>query len=434
MKQFVLYNSIQHKIFERADRDAPLRACAWPDLVFPSSHCTWRVGVRVRRIPFLLLELCRHLYMISPFAMNNDWQPPSPRPLPPKAPILRSKLVQVLHPGYSNRPRFLVLPANELAGRPCIPRYILLDACAVLANNVRGRLRSISSEDDVPAYVPSGTYLYFTDDFEANPQYPLCLSFHAWTPHKLRAHLPEHWRSQALGTGHERDMAEEDQLFALLKSQSPAEGNQMSSESLPQPTAVSSTSDPRRGPLDPACAITQEISRLQNAHLVPNSEKQWWSFHDLDSCLFSPHSGPDQPCNLLSVRADLNDPGMDQGHFVFVPYDKDAPYSKAAVTFFISDGLPDLAFQYHCRAVEIPTRIDPICLFSRFAWGIFEANSQTLESLQNHPVGIVRVHVPTTLQEIPLSRNHGEFKGRVEDFGSDDEVEDAEASYLPDFP
>jgi hypothetical protein len=94
--------------------------------------------------------------------------------------------------------------------------------------------------------------------------------------------------------------------------------------------------------------------------------------------------------NCLATRADLNGPGMDQGHFVF------APYAGKAVCVCLTDEMPDFAADYHLRAVNIPARIHPMNVYVRFAWGLFRASLHVLGEFAKLP-DVVIVAEPTFL-------------------------------------
>ncbi|KAJ7670202.1 hypothetical protein B0H17DRAFT_1141924 [Mycena rosella] len=138
---------------------------------------------------------------------------------------------------------------------------------------------------------------------------------------------------------------------------------------------------------DGQCTITGDWSRLQNSHLVPEAEEPWvhcglpfetvithlahkyvcqWSVRGMSGLTSNPQ-GIKSPPNCLAMRADLDGQGMDHGHFVFTPY------AGKADCVCLTNGMPDFAADYHLRAVKIPTRINPMNTYARFAWGLFRA-------------------------------------------------------------
>ncbi|KAJ7208472.1 hypothetical protein C8J57DRAFT_1257866 [Mycena rebaudengoi] len=89
-----------------------------------------------------------------------------------------------------------------------------------------------------------------------------------------------------------------------------------------------------------------------------------------------------------SHSADLNKPTFDDGHFVLFSYE------GSMITFFLTEGTPDLAFNFHLHAAHIPTRILPEFLHARFAW-------EHLQDCQGLASPVAKVEVPENLRSEP---------------------------------
>ncbi|KAF7305016.1 AAA-ATPase-like domain-containing protein [Mycena kentingensis (nom. inval.)] len=286
-----------------------------------------------------------------------------PKPLLADVPTLSYKALHISHPGYKHRPIFLRLTAYLVDQTCCFPLRSALDAASIMANNLDGYLAILDQtknppysridSDDPAALLPAGEYFYFTLDFEQNPQYAICRSFKAWSP---RYTLPPHWN--------------------LTWTQEPAHSSSWSAVSLCVPVK------------DGACLQTKETSRLHASHLLPRAEEPWWQYHHFDSFIRGNTAGINQWSNIITLRADLNAMGMDEGHFVFVPH------AGQITTIFLTDKTPDLAHTYHLQAVELPARIHPQCLFGRFAWNIFKANQGSLPGFFD-TADIISIEVPS---------------------------------------
>ncbi|KAK7038177.1 hypothetical protein R3P38DRAFT_2904837 [Favolaschia claudopus] len=271
--------------------------------------------------------------------------------------------VVVTHPGYEPPRVMLTLVAFQApSGIYGVPFHVVLDACCIVAKNREGTLREENSATDIsientatPILLP-GFYTYHV--LEGERQYPICTSFNAWSPPRQ---VPPHWNFPAMGVA--ADAAEY--------------------------TSASSDISTKVKMLDGQCALTGHVSRLQNTHLVPVAEIAWWQYREM-SLLTHNLLGPDSLPNCLALRADLCGPGMDQGHFVFAPYDGDA------VCVCLTPVLADFAMEYHLRALPIPSRIHPMNVYVRFAWGLFKATKLTLDNY-------ARMSSSVTVQEPDLS-------------------------------
>ncbi|KAJ7451042.1 hypothetical protein FB451DRAFT_991545, partial [Mycena latifolia] len=220
-----------------------------------------------------------------------------------------------------------------------VPFVVVLDACRILANNVDGTLRKMGSDVDLTApdnrsLLKPGLYTYSLTTGEA--RYPICTTFHAWAPPLV---LPPSWSGRTMGaTGDVPD------------------------------SNISNFSDVVKA-IDRRCAVTGATSRLESCRLIPAEEAPWVrlavSYHNM-GVKTNDFDDVNTPRNCLALRSDLNTAGMDQGHFVFAPYDGEA------VCVCLTRKVADFAFDYHLRAVSLPERTNPWNPYVRFAWGVFK--------------------------------------------------------------
>ncbi|KAF7302149.1 hypothetical protein MIND_00781800 [Mycena indigotica] len=263
-----------------------------------------------------------------------------PRPLIPPRTVPIPQRIDVYHPDYPTRTKILALSVfPNSQGVSGIPLLILLDCCYIIAQNRNGKLRALSSDVDIAiadVWIPSGKYTYHVS---GEFRYPICTNFLVW---KIPEHLPARW--------------------LVMGSRTPTGSCRLSSLST------------RVKVLDTACVLTGEISRLQACHLVPRAELAWWRHNGMNEALDNDY-GVDSEQNVMTLRADLNASGMDEGHFVF------APHQGVGVVLCLTDIIRDLAEDHHLRCFTIADRLKPHCFFARFAWGLFKSQASVFASL-----------------------------------------------------
>ncbi|KAF7327876.1 hypothetical protein MKEN_00367500 [Mycena kentingensis (nom. inval.)] len=276
-------------------------------------------------------------------------------PLPPytpptaEAPTRGFKFVVLRHPGLINKPPFLKLAAFEVDGCFGIPHHVALAAASLVAHNATGgRLTTedgdpISEEDN---WLHAGYYCFETAN---GPQYTICETFRLWN---FPSGLPVNWDFR--GT----------ELF----------------DKQPDHVAPSSVTEVVRK-LDTHCLLSGALSGLCGAHLVPRSEKEWWEANRMDLHLDTGYNTVDQTANVITLRSDLDETLMDAGHFAFTPYGP----QKQVVAVFLTSASSDLVNDFHLKAVHLPERIHPYCVFAQFAYAIFKANRMLLQTVQLVP-------------------------------------------------
>ncbi|KAJ7068889.1 hypothetical protein B0H15DRAFT_141365 [Mycena belliarum] len=291
-----------------------------------------------------------------------------------------TKTVDIYHPGYSSPKLLLILVAFEApSGQRGVPVSVVLDSCRILANNRDGTLHTMMDADvelTAPAndssLLPPGRYVYRVTGGDAcvvrvvefgcscvRRCYAVCTSFRAWTPPSV---LPPHWNSAAMGTRE------------------------------PSPASTASDCSTVVKMVDGRCAVTGDVSRLENSHLVPKEDELWWILKGMSGITSNRH-GINSPPNCLALRADLNRAAM-EGHLVF------APYAGTAVCVCLAEELADFAVEYHLRGIEMPSRIHPMNVYVRFAWGLFKRLHPLLRDLARDPsvVTIAEPHFPDELE------------------------------------
>jgi uncharacterized membrane protein YgcG len=104
---------------------------------------------------------------------------------------------------------------------------------------------------------------------------------------------------------------------------------------------------------------------------------------------------------MVSLRADLNMQGLDQGHFVF------APYRDKMVMVCVQDTAGDLAHQYHLREIRFPRERIPGCYqFTQFAWNVFKFSATHLGEIASSVGELPSMTPPPPPVPSPPKRPH----------------------------
>ncbi|KAF7327356.1 HNHc domain-containing protein [Mycena kentingensis (nom. inval.)] len=287
---------------------------------------------------------------------------PTPKQIDP--PTLALKTIFIKHPAYAGYPIFLRLTAYLVGDVYCFPLRLALDAAAIMANNVSGYFTPVESPQDIVSctdsaeLLPAGQYLFFVHNHNPSSPYALCMSFRAW---RVPSRLPAHW------------------LFSYELVKDALSDSQLS-----------------------------EVIRQRDERT--SCQQDWWDHNNIDSYILSPAtSGVDQAANVITLRADLTDLGMDRGHFVFAPYGVD----NQIAAVFMTPELDDLAYRHNLQSVQLPKRIHPYCLFIRFARSVFQTNNDLLERLATQP-GLVYIDVSDDLEQHIETRKASEKRRNAE--------------------
>jgi hypothetical protein len=130
--------------------------------------------------------------------------------------------------------------------------------------------------------------------------------------------------------------------------------------------------------------------------------------HDVAASFTRMAANIDDPVNIITLRTDLSDLGIDRGHFVFVPI------AGRLTVYFITTGLLDLAHEFHNRRIYLPKRISRYGLYCRFAWSVFKA---LLKFFPRTSAAVIRIPVPEQLLQL-RKRSKAEPKGTIKGKGT----------------
>jgi hypothetical protein len=284
-------------------------------------------------------------------------QAPSPPPL--QQPWLR---ILFRHPGYddSNNVLFkLHAPDANNDGHPGLYAQLALDACVIVTGNSDSRGWLSLSRDGSNMISPTSTlrgrsyYFHLADsDVQRHEHpYPIVPNFSHWSyPHER---LPAHWRQMA-----------------------------------PPPATVSSTMTLAPSNLttalllrDGSCRLSGCREQVQVAHVVPQSERDWWLTNDMSRYNTGSAASLDDAANALLLRADLHI-AFDKPCIAFYPKpaadaDAAADTEMRLVAHVLEPSL-ELEHLYHNRELH-STVVGVDMLYARFAWSIFTLLDAFLE-------------------------------------------------------
>ncbi|KAJ6613508.1 hypothetical protein B0H10DRAFT_2048197 [Mycena sp. CBHHK59/15] len=266
-----------------------------------------------------------------------------------------SHSIDIFHPSLPGGPAMVHFTAYPTAPESTIeglPLAFVLEACFLVVGNKAGVLQVRSTgeglwpaEGDKDKLLGAGAYYFWVKSGDTTTrEYSVCTSFRNWSPPLT---IPTRWA----GGLYRRGDAGENTVHGSAAS-----------------AAVKW--------LDKTCIVTGATTALQASHMVPKAEGEWFRVHQQ---LFTSLVGQSvvhhltSARNMVSLRADLNMQGLDQGHFVF------APYRDKMVMVCVQDTAGDLAHQYHLRDIRFPRERIPGCYqFTRFAWNIFKFSATHL--------------------------------------------------------
>ncbi|KAJ7505540.1 hypothetical protein B0H11DRAFT_427939 [Mycena galericulata] len=255
-------------------------------------------------------------------------------------PAVSTKQIRIFHHGYT--PRRLILQLFSCPLNPdgnlddlsnyALPYDLVLEACALLANNKRGTLW-LSSSSSKPRKVSAttrmlkpGEYMYRITGESHDYRYPLCRKFSNWTP----VDVPKSW------------------LF---------DGRVDDAHDL-QPIDTSAGASAVVKFRDEVCVITRQNDRLDSAHLVPTAAARWFVTHGFnDTAGDTDYVTVNSPNNRVALRSDISARGLDAADFCFYPY------QRQWVTLWMGNGSLHLAREYNFREVSLPpppTRCIPL--------------------------------------------------------------------------
>ncbi|KAK3616740.1 hypothetical protein LTR22_026967 [Elasticomyces elasticus] len=165
-----------------------------------------------------------------------------------------SHRVRIPHPGYHGQNTLFTLPAREGQKRDHAHYPTVIAACSIITNNESSIWLSSSASSDtsrdvgIDGLLPAGDYFLHIRrrDASIDAPYPIVSSFRTWEfPHNA---LPQLWQN---ASHHVTDATQPPNLNLDL----------VASES---------------------CRITANRLACEDAHIIPSSEKLWFTSNEMD--------------------------------------------------------------------------------------------------------------------------------------------------------
>jgi hypothetical protein len=186
-----------------------------------------------------------------------------------------------------------------------------------------------------PSTLRERSYYFHLD--AADEPYPIVPNFRQWTyPHDR---FPPHWQQLAPDT------------------------NPTSSSVTLAPSNLTTALLIRDG----SCRISGCREQLQVAHVVPQSELDWWKENDMSRYKTGSTATLDDTANALLLRVDLHI-AFDKPRVALVP--KPAADGSMRLVAHLLEYSPELEQLYHNRELH-PTAVGVDMLYARFAWSVF---------------------------------------------------------------
>ncbi|KAF2023443.1 hypothetical protein EK21DRAFT_80903 [Setomelanomma holmii] len=272
-------------------------------------------------------------------------QPPS---------LLQHRQFQILfrHPGYDDGSNVLFklkAPDTDDHGQPGLLAQFAIDACTIIAGDYAGSRGWLSLSHDGSASIdPTSTLRersYYFHLNAAEDPYPIVPNFRHWKyPHDR---LPPHWQQLT----HDTDPASSSVTLA--------------------PSNLTTALLMRDG----SCRLSACREQLQVAHVVPQSELDWWKENDMSRYNTGSTATLDDTPNALLLRADLHI-AFDKPRVALVP--KPATDGNMRLVAHLLEYSPELEHLYHNRELH-PTAVGVDMLYARFAWSVFTLLDAFLE-------------------------------------------------------
>ncbi|KAF8910271.1 hypothetical protein CPB85DRAFT_1305937 [Mucidula mucida] len=231
---------------------------------------------------------------------------------------------------------------------------ILVHQAATIVAQTEGYL-SLSREAGPHAQIspdvliPAGRYYFHATD-PALADYSICGHFDAWEPPDGPDALPEPWRTLAQAYNPKLDFVNCDANdFAGWVKRA-----------------------------DKCCVLTGNEDLVECQHVVPQEHADWAFRHGMTSrATQSPAMYPfgvrrniDDVRFLMTMNPFVRDL-MDNGLFAPFPLTT-ADGLMAFVAYFFSPAKTASSHEYHCRTLNMPSRISPYLLYIGFAWTVIK--------------------------------------------------------------
>ncbi|WPH04688.1 Hypothetical protein R9X50_00758100 [Acrodontium crateriforme] len=258
-----------------------------------------------------------------------------------------SRRIYVRHSGYHGQNTLFSLPATDGPNKDRVHYETVVAACSIFVIN-HADLRLSTSEaggpwvlSDVDGLISAGDYFLHVasrDPSDTEP-FPIVPNFRSWPfPHGGLGSL---WQQASINDKNE--------------------ARELGFPS--QPLTAES------------CRITNKRLVTENAHILPVSEKPWFSSNDM--CRYGEElfgrtgeAIADTDSNLIRLRRDAHRL-WDTVQISIVPRKDDVGTGKAAWFTQMMRDDDELRQDWHCKRLQSLARCAPEYLFARFAWGIF---------------------------------------------------------------
>ncbi|KAK1048868.1 hypothetical protein LTR74_017426 [Friedmanniomyces endolithicus] len=294
-----------------------------------------------------------------------------------------SHRVRVRHPGYTAPNVLFTLPASDGPDRDRAHYGTVNDAISIITKDAANAWlsKSSSADDDsvtpdLDGFLSAGDYFLHVarDDSSNKAPYPVVPNFRAWPfPHGA---VPPLWY-----------LASRNDL------------------SLPR------TSDPVSSFVaGESCRITKKFLACDHAHIIPASEKLWFTSNEMDQY--------GQLCGRTGeAAADAIDAHRlwDTYHFSIIPReDKAAAEGAAWFTQMMNEG-EELYEDWHFRKSQSLAGRSPEYLYARFAWNLFPKLHGFLQAGQQRwltvrgsdGITVSRAYNPTECREFTVGQGRG---------------------------
>ncbi|KAI1406798.1 hypothetical protein F5Y13DRAFT_176309 [Hypoxylon sp. FL1857] len=275
-------------------------------------------------------------------------------------------VVKILHPGYPSRYKplieFLALDNGgidyDFAYYGCC---ILIENAWTrpeadrpyfsLTSNPQGAADRVVRRDD--GILPLNVYYFIDPTFlGVDEPYPITPSFAHWAfPHD---NLPPPW--------HNLDIAP-----------------------VPSHKILSLRSRNREAILarDECCRVTQAVTGVDKAHVIPKAEAVWFTDNNMDRYVWATNASKKihDVNNLFLLRCDVHRT-FDSKEITIFPKLRDG---QRVLVLHVLHGLPETTYEtkalYHNRLLHQLYGVSPEYLFARFAWSVLASNTiQLLET------------------------------------------------------
>ncbi|KAI1472024.1 uncharacterized protein F4812DRAFT_202598 [Daldinia caldariorum] len=347
-------------------------------------------------------------------------KPVLPPPIPATVGLMEETGgMSILHPGYSNgyTPLLRFLTFRDEG----VDYDMVYYAACIVAGNVWSDIPApfltkeadpgsphVTRPDD--GILRDNQYYFHVPKCE-DPKYPITPSFGDWVfPHD---NVPQIWRELVIN-----------QIPLAVRSRLPAVRHRF-------PAVIR----------DGSCRITQAVSALVAAHVVPIFETNWFiqngmSRYNIDLTVVSMI---DDAANLFALRGDVRWQ-FDQKHFTAMPKLVDNQYQLVGHMLQSSMSyMHEEEYLYHDRPFLQLNDVAREFLFARFAWSIFNDTTIPFFEVKGQPFTVrvrkeadsgpsveLAVHTVSSMTSLPSLRQGSSSKKRTRDEPAKEQHDDSD--------